>query len=55
VINNNAVDELEDLVRPFVDQDGAWDNARQLVNLILKNVELVNLAVIIDDYNKRNG
>ena len=55
MINNNAVEELEDLVRSYVDQDDAYENARQLVNLVLKNVELVNLAVIIDDYNKRNG
>jgi hypothetical protein len=55
VINNNAVDELEELVKPYVDQDDLTYNAMELVKVILKNYELVNLAIIVDDYNKRNG
>lgn len=54
MINNNAVDELEDLVRPFVEQDDSYSNARELVKLLLKHHKLVKIAIDIDKYNWEN-
>lgn len=51
VIDNNAIEELEELVRPYTENGDAYE-ARELVKVILKNYKLIKLAVEIDKYNK---
>lgn len=51
-VDNNALEALEYLVLPYMDQD--WQ-AANFCKLLIDNIELINLAAVIADYNKRNN
>lgn len=53
VIDNSAIEELEELVRPYTENGDAYE-ARELVKVILKNHKLVKIAVDVDKYNREN-
>lgn len=58
MINNDAVDQLEELVEQVLDTEDCCDSctAVAIVSKLLRNKDLFALAVLIDGYNKgHNG
>jgi hypothetical protein len=57
MIDNNAVEVLEELVLEVLESEDCCDEctAAMVVAMLLKNRNLVGLAVIIDEYNKADN